>query len=82
MLVDVAVDQWPNPTSTEISVYAHQLPWGQSWSAQTLLETQPGALKSNVAVSFNATGGAVASWAQNDVATSDVRNSLWGSVRR
>lgn len=82
VLVYVAVEQWPNPTSTEISVYARRLNWGQTWGAQSLLETQPGGIKSGLAVSFNAAGQGVATWAQNDSATSDVRNSLWGNVLR
>jgi hypothetical protein len=80
-LVYVAVNQWPDPTSTEISVYARQMPWGQPWGPQELLEAQPGGIKTGLAVSFNRAGAAVATWAQND-AISDVRNSLWGNVRR
>ena len=80
-LVYVAVDQWPNPTSTEISVYARQMPWGQPWGAQALLETQPGGIKTGLAVAFNRAGAALATWAQNDT-VSGVRNSLWANVRR
>jgi hypothetical protein len=82
VLVYTAVDQWPNPTSTEVSVYSRRLAWGQAWSNQVLLETQPGSPKGGLAVAFNRSGAAVASWAQNDVATSDVRNSLWSNLLR
>ena len=80
-LVYVAVNQWPDPTSTEISVYTRRMPWGQPWGPQELLEAQPGGIKTGLAVSFNRAGAAVATWAQNDT-VSDVRNSLWGNVRR
>ncbi|WP_291142254.1 hypothetical protein [Hydrogenophaga sp.] len=81
-LVYVAVNQWPNPTSPEISVYARRLNWGQPWGAQSLLETQPGGIKTGLAVSFNTNGQGLATWAQNDSATSDVRNSLWSNLLR
>ena len=80
-LVYVAVDQWPDPTSPEISVYARQMLWGQPWGPQALLETQPGGIKTGLALALNPTGSALASWAQNDTA-SNVRNSLWANVRR
>jgi hypothetical protein len=80
-LVYVAVNQWPDPTSPEISVYARQMPWGQAWGPQALLETQPGGIKTGLAVSFNPAGGALASWAQNDT-VSGVRNSLWANLLR
>lgn len=79
-LVYVSVSQWPNPTSTELSVYARRLRWGEAWSEQTLVESRPGAIKTGVAVSFNRSGAALASWAQNDVTTSDARNSLWAAL--
>jgi hypothetical protein len=82
VLVYVAVDQWPNPTSAEISVYARRLPWGQTWGPQALLETQRGGIKSGLAASFNPSGRAVVSWAQNDAADSTVRNSLWSNLLR
>lgn len=80
-LVYVAVDQWPDPTSPEISVYARQMPWGQAWGPQALLETRTGGIKTGLAVAFTTGGAAVASWAQNDT-VSNVRNSLWANVRR
>lgn len=82
VLVYTAVNQWPNPTSTEVSVYSRRLVWGQTWSNQVLLETRPGSPKGGLAVAFNRSGAAVASWAQNDLATSDVRNSLWSNLLR
>lgn len=82
VLVYTAADQWPNSTSTEISVYSRRLEWGQAWSNQVLLESRPRSPKGGLAVSFNRSGAAVASWAQNDLATSDVRNSLWSNLLR
>jgi hypothetical protein len=60
-LVYVAVDRWPDPASPEISVYARQLPWGQAWGPQELLETHPGGIKTWLAVAFASGGGAIAS---------------------
>lgn len=80
-LVYVSVDQWPNPTSTEISVYSRRLVWGQGWSTPVLVETQPGGIQTGLAVSFMGSR-AVAAWAQYDQPTSTVRNSLWANLMR
>ncbi len=80
-LVYVAVDQWPDPTSPEISVYARRWPWGQAWEPPVLLESRPGGIKAGLAVAFTSDGRAIASWAQNDTVSGE-RNSLWANVRR
>jgi hypothetical protein len=74
--------QWPNPTSGIQNVYTRRWAWGAAWSDAALVETGVGGLKANIAVAFNRAGQGVATWAQNDVATSDVRNSLWANVLR
>lgn len=74
--------QWPNPPSGTQNVYTRRWAWGGAWSDAGLVETGAGGLKGNIAVAFNRAGQGVATWAQNDVANSDVRNSLWANVLR
>jgi len=77
-LVMVGVERWPNPTSATLNLYALTLMPGQGrWSEPVLIETGPGDVKGGLAVSFAAGYVALASWAQNDVATTSARNSLW-----
>ncbi len=77
-----SVSQWPNPTDATQNLYARDLPWGGSWSAATLLETGVGDVKANVPCMTNAAGQSVCTWAQDDIAGSTVRNSLWANLRR
>lgn len=73
-------DRWPNPTSGTQNIYSRRLSWGSSWSDAVAIETGAGNAKSNVAASFNRSGRGVAAWAQDDSATSEIRNSLWSNV--
>jgi len=73
--------QWPNP-SGPLNVYSRRWAWGDAWSEAAVIETGAGGLKDNIAVAFNRAGQGVAAWAQNDVAGSDVRNSLWANLLR
>ncbi|QPF73471.1 hypothetical protein G8A07_11430 [Roseateles sp. DAIF2] len=75
-------DQWPNPSSGILNLYARELPWGGAWSAATLLETGAGDVKANVNCAANPAGQAVCVWAQDDLANSTVRNSLQSNIRR
>jgi hypothetical protein len=77
-----SVSQWPNPTDATQNVYARDLPWGGTWSAAALIETGAGDVKGNVPCAMNATGQAVCTWAQDDLANDAIRNSLWANVRR
>lgn len=74
--------QWPNPTDGTQNAYARELAWGGTWSAAALIETGAGDLKDNVPCAMNAAGQAVCAWAQDDLADSTVRNSLWANLRR
>jgi hypothetical protein len=74
--------QWPNPSSGTQNIYSRRLAWGGIWSDQLLLESGDGDTKGSVTASFNRAGQGVASWAQNDVVNSSVRNSLWANLLR
>jgi hypothetical protein len=76
------VSQWPNPTDATQNLYTRELPWGGAWSAPTLLETGAGDVKAGARCVFNVAGQAACAWAQDDIASSSVRNSLWAAVRR
>jgi len=80
MLVYRAPISWPNPSSGTLNVYSRRLAWGGSWSDAVAIETGAGDTKDNVAVGVNRGGRGVAAWAQNDVAGSANRNSLWANV--
>jgi hypothetical protein len=59
------------------------LPWGGTWSApQRMDQGGLGDVKDNVACASNALGTAVCAWAQDDLPSATVRNSLWAAVRR
>lgn len=73
-------DRWPNPTSGTQNIYSRRSAWGGSWSDAVAIETEAGNTKGNVAAAFNRSGRGVAAWAQNDSATSEIRNSLWVNV--
>ncbi len=82
-LVYRGVSQWPNPTDATQNLYARELASpGAAWSAAALLETGVGDVKANVPCARNATGQTVCAWAQDDIAGSTVRNSLWANLRR
>ncbi len=82
VLVYRGVSQWPNPSDATQNVYARELPWSGAWSAATLLESGVGDVKAGMRCSFNTSGQAACAWAQDDIANSTVRNSLWAAVRR
>lgn len=82
VLVYRGVSQWPNPTDATQNLYVRELPAGGAWSAATLLETGAGDVKAGTSCAFNASGQAACAWAQDDIAASTVRNSLWAAVRR
>lgn len=82
LLVYRAPTQWPNPTDATMNLYARELPAGGVWSAPALLETGGGEVKAGVSCAMNASGAALCAWAQDDVANSSVRNSLWSNLRR
>jgi hypothetical protein len=82
LLVYRAPTQWPNPTDATQNLYVRELPASGVWSAQALLETGAGEVKAGVPCAMNAAGAAVCAWAQNDVANSTARNSLWVNLRR
>ncbi len=74
--------QWPNPTSGTFNIYSRRLSWGGAWSDQQLLESGDGDTKGLVVTAFNRAGQGVATWAQNDVANTSARNSLWANLLR
>lgn len=80
VVVYVAPDRWPNPT-TDSDVYSRRLTWGGSWSAATPVEPLDG-LGAQAFASFNAAGQGVVAWIRGDVAGSSARQSLWVSVLR
>lgn len=65
-----------------INVRTQELPWGGSWSPTVRLDTGAGGVLDKVSFSMNPSGLGVVSWAQNDVANSSARNSLWANLRR
>ena len=79
VLVYVAPDRWPNPTSFN-DVYSRRLAWGGAWSNAVPLEV-PHGFDPDVYGAFNAAGQGVAAWVHGDVAGS-VRKSLWVSLLR
>ena len=74
--------EWPNPTLPGQNVYTRRWAWGEAWSDASVIETGAGGLKDGIAAAFNRAGQGVAAWAQNDVAGSDARNSLWANLLR
>jgi hypothetical protein len=82
LLVYRAPTQWPNPTEVALNLYTRELPAGGVWSAPALLETGAGEVKAGVPCAMNAQGAAFCAWAQDDVANSTARNSLWVNLRR
>jgi hypothetical protein len=77
-----SVSQWPNPTDATQNLYVRELPLGGTWSAAALLETGVGDVKGNAPCAMNTAGDALCSWAQDDLAGTTVRNSLWAVLRR
>jgi hypothetical protein len=72
---------WPSQPSG-IRLYSQQMPWGGSWTPATRLDSAAGSVLDDVSVALGATGVGVVAWAQNDSATTSVRNSLWSDVLR
>lgn len=70
-----------NPITANFDVASRSLTFGGQWSAATSLESGAGNVK-NSSFSMNRSGQGIAVWAQDDVANSTVRNSLWGAVLR
>lgn len=74
--------QWPNPTDGAFNIYTRSMTLGGSWSDAALLETAAGDTKGNAPFAMNAAGQAICVWAQNDLVSSNVRNSLWANLLR
>lgn len=56
--------------------------FGEPWSAASLIETGAGEVLDDPVCAMNDAGQAVCAWAQDDLATSDVRNSQWVNLLR
>jgi len=82
VVVYVSPNQWPNPSTGTFNLYTRSWAWGDAWSDQALIETGAGGLNDGVAAAFNREGQGVAVWAQNDVVSTDARNSLWANLLR
>lgn len=80
VVVYVAPDRWPNPT-TGLDVYSRRLAWGGSWSDAVAIEPADG-LGADAFAAFNASGQGVAAWVRGDVAGSSARLSLWVNLLR
>jgi hypothetical protein len=78
----VMIYQAHAPKSLNRNIYSRRLTWGGVWSDQVLLESDAGDTKGSFTAAFNKAGQGVASWAQDDVANSSVRNSLWANLLR
>ncbi len=72
---------WPGNASG-IRVQTQELPWGGAWSAPSRLDSGPGGILDDISFVMNASGLGLVAWAQNDIASSSVRNSLWVNLRR
>jgi Divergent InlB B-repeat domain len=64
----------------DFDLLSRSLTLGESWSAATLVEQRVGDVKDIAKFSMNAAGQAVTIWGQNDIASDNIRNSLWSSV--
>ena len=80
VVVYVAPDRWPNPT-TGLDVYSRRLAWGGTWSDAVAIEPADG-LDADAFAAFNASGQGVAAWVRGDVAGSSARKSLWVNLLR
>ncbi len=80
VLVYVAPDRWPNPTTFN-DVYSRRLAWGGAWSNAVPLEPLRG-YGADAYGAFNAAGQGVAAWVRGDVAGSSARKSLWVNLLR
>ncbi|MEZ0238154.1 MAG: hypothetical protein ACAH06_08835 [Methylophilaceae bacterium] len=80
VIVYVAPDRWPNPT-TGSDVYSRRLNWGGTWSDALPIEPQDG-LGADAYAGFNRAGQGVAAWIRGDVAGSSARKSLWVNLLR
>lgn len=80
VVVYVAPDRWPNPT-TGLDVYSRRLAWGGTWSDAVAIEPADG-LGADAFGAFNASGQGVAAWVRGDVAGSSARRSLWVNLLR
>lgn len=70
-----------NPTFPA-NLHAIELPVGGVWSIPVLLESGAGELKLDIHFAMNPAGQAIVIWVQDDLANNNVRNSLWGNLRR
>ena len=80
VLVYVAPDRWPGPT-TGMDVYSRRLTWGGNWSDAVAIEPADG-LGADAFGAFNRSGQGVAAWVRGDVAGSSARKSLWVNLLR
>jgi hypothetical protein len=80
VVVYVAPDRWPNPT-TGLDVYSRRLAWGGAWSDPAAIEPVDG-LGATAFGAFNRSGQGVAAWVRKDVAGTSSRLSLWVALLR
>ena len=80
VIVYVAPDRWPNPT-TGSDVYSRRLTWGGAWSSAVAIEPTDG-LGAQAFSTFNRDGLGVAAWVRGDVSGSSARKSLWVNLLR
>ncbi len=69
----------PLPGTADFRAFSRSLTLGGQWSDRTRIDRGVGQVNS-LYFSANKAGKGVAIWDQDDVANSDVRNSLWGAV--
>jgi hypothetical protein len=56
--------------------------FGQPWSAASVIETGNGEVLDDPVCAMNGAGQALCAWAQNDLATTNARNSQWVNLLR
>jgi hypothetical protein len=80
VIVYVAPDRWPNPT-TGSDIYSRRLSWGGAWSDAVAIEPLDGR-GADLSSNFNSAGQGTAAWVRGDVAGSSSRRSLWVNLLR
>lgn len=80
VIVYVAPDRWPSPT-TGLDLYSRRLNWGGAWSSAVAVEPLDG-LDIDAFSAFNREGDGIAAWVRSDVTGSSSRKSLWVNLLR